>query len=217
MSIGSFFTKKVGPLPIWGYGAIAAGGTFILLKGSGSKSSGKAGAKKGASGGQGAGSGGGSDTGSFTGSSTQTLSSDQTFGGGALGFLGSPFGNFGNLFVHLHQHGGGGYQMGGRNYSDHGFRSFGFGRDGMGGGRGRTTDHRHGAFGGRPFRGGGQNGGGRPRGFGQGHYNPTGGLGSRIASGFNPRNSGNRGTSWTSTGGQRNGETSHQAQVLRGK
>ena len=31
----SFLTKKVGPLPTWGWGAVAAGGTFLLLKGGG--------------------------------------------------------------------------------------------------------------------------------------------------------------------------------------
>jgi hypothetical protein len=197
MSIGSFFTKKIGPLPVWGYGAIAAGGTFILLKGGGGGAKGKGKGKQGS--GNSAGDGADGSSGNFSGSykTDSTLSSDQTFGGGALGFLGTPFGNWGNLFVHLHPHGDGGYNMGGRRYSDHAFRSHGFGDNGRRRGRGGPTDHRHGAFGGRPFRGGGDQGG-RPRGFGQGHYSPGRGVGSRIAQSFNPGNRGNRGTSWSS-------------------
>lgn len=187
MSIGAFFTKKIGPLPVWGYGAIAAGGTFILLKGGGggSKSKGK---------GKGNGSGpatndpNGSDgsSGSFTGNTTETLSSDQTFGGGSLGFLARPFGNFSNVFVHLHPHPHGGFFSGGRNYSDHAFRSHGFGRSGRDRG---GDDHRHGAFGGRNFRGSRNQGhGGTPRGHAQGHYSPRPGLGSHIAQALHPGN-----------------------------
>jgi hypothetical protein len=179
MSIGSFFTKKIGPLPVWGYGAIAAGGTFILLKGSGSAGKGKK-----AGSGPASNAPGGSSTGSFTSNTTETLSDDQTFGGGALGFLGLPFFGGRNIFVHLHQHPGGGYFSGGRRYSDHAFRPFGFGRDGSNRGGFPGTDHRHGFAGGRNYHG--PQRGGHPRGFEQGHYNPFAGIGSRLATSFHP-------------------------------
>jgi hypothetical protein len=196
MSIGSFFTKKIGPLPVWGYGAIAAGGTFILLKGGGK-------GKKGSQDSNGSGNGNGSQGGAngtvkSNLNTTETISSDQTFGGGSLGFLGWPGQFANNIFVHLHPHPHGGFYRGGRHYSDHGFESHGHGRDG---GRRGGDDHRHGAFGGRGFGGfRGPEHGGQPRGFGQGHYTPSGGIGARIASAFNPRNSGNRrGVALTST------------------
>lgn len=198
MSIGSFFTKKIGPLPVWGYGAIAAGGTFILLKGGGGggKAKGKGKAGSGPASGDGSDSMGGSS--SFTGNTTETLSSDQTFGGGTLGFLGRPFGNWGNVIMHLHPHPQGGYQLGGQRYSHHAFASHGFGRGGRrDGGRG-GSDHRHGAFGGRPFRGRNDgHGNGHARGFGQGHYTPSGGIGSKIARSFHPSNPGARGRSYS--------------------
>lgn len=184
MSIGSFFTHKIGPLPVWGYGAIAAGGTFILLK-------------KGGAGGKKAGSGpaanapGGTSSGSFTGNTTETISDDQTFGGGSLGFLGLPFFGGRNIFVHMHPHPDGGYFVGGRRYSHHAFAPHGFGRDGVHRGGFPGTDHRHGAFGGRDYRGRNE-GGGFPRGFGQGHYTPFAGIGSRIAQSFHPGNPGAR-------------------------
>lgn len=196
MSIGAFFTKKIGPLPVWAYGAIAAGGTFLLLSGSGGgKSKGK-GKKAGSGPAANSNDGSSGDSGSFTGSTTETLSSDQTFGGGTLGFLGRPFGNWGNVLVHLHPHPNGGYHFGGRHYSNHAFKPHGFGRGGSHRGRQGGDDHRHGAFGGRPFRGNNNNhGNGHARGFGQGHYTPHGGIGSKIASSFHPGNKGNRGTS----------------------
>lgn len=178
MSIGSFFTKKIGPLPVWGYGAIAAGGTFLLLKGGGSKG-------KGAGSGPAANAPGGTSTGSFSSNTTETLSSDQTFGGGSLGFLGLPFGGGRNIFVHLHQHPGGGYFSGGRQYSDHAFRPHGFGERGVHRGGYPSTDHRHGFAGGRNYRGDNRQGG-QPRGFGQGYYTPFAGIGARIAQGFHP-------------------------------
>lgn len=188
MSIGSFFTKKIGPLPVWGYGAIAAGGTFLLLKGGGA--GGKSGSKKAGAGANGAANGNGS-TGNFSGTSniTDTYSGDQTFGGGALGFLGGPWPHFGHINTHLH-FGGDRWHRG---YSAQGFRNWGFDSNGRHGGRRFGSDNRHGFAGGRNFRGP-NNGGGTPRGFGQGHYTPSGGIGSRIASSFNPRNTGNRGT-----------------------
>lgn len=183
MSIGSFFTKKIGPLPVWGYGAIAAGGTFLLLKGGGSKKTSGSGPATNAP--------GGSSNSNFTGNTTETLSDDQTFGGGSLGFLGLPFLGGRNMFVHMHPHPSGGYWVGGRNYSDHAFSPFGFGRDGVHRGGFPGTDHRHGAFGGRNYRGNNQQGG-QPRGFGQGHYNPFAGIGSRLAQSQHPGNRGAR-------------------------
>jgi hypothetical protein len=180
MSIGSFFTHKMGPLPVWGWGAIAAGGTFLLLKGGGGSAS-----KKGAPGGS-ANSAGNGSSGTFTGNSTttETLSSDQTFGGGTLGFIGRPLFGDRPVFANLFQSDGGGLWHGGRRYDDRPFWPFGFGSNGQHRGGYPGTDHRHGAFGGRNFRGG--NNSGHPRGFGQGHYTPGAGIGARIAKSFHP-------------------------------
>lgn len=193
MGIKEALTHKIGPLPVWAYGAIAAGGTFLLLSG------GKSGSKK--KPGSGAAAGGADGTGgtnSYTGNSTttETLSDNQTFGGGSLGFLGRPGGGLGNVFVHLHPHPDGGYFVGGRNYNSHAFKNHGFGKDGRHRGGFPGEDSRHGFGGGRDHHGPNE-GGGHPRGFGQGHYNPTAGIGSRIARGFKPGNSGARGTPHT--------------------
>ena len=187
MSLGSFFTKKIGPLPVWGYGAIAAGGTFILLKGGG------AGGKKGKKSPSGSANNApdGTSTGSFTSSMNETLSDNQTFGGGTLGFLGWPVQAGRNIFVHLHPHPFGGFFHGGHQYSSHAFRGHGFGRDGIHRGGYPGSDHRHGFAGGRDFHGR-NNGGGHPRGFGQGHYNPRAGIGAGLAKFYHPGNKGAR-------------------------
>lgn len=191
MGIKEALTHKVGPLPVWAYGAIAAGGTFLLLSGGKGKSS----AKKPGSGAAAGGADGTGGTNTYTGNSTttETLSNDQTFGGGSLGFLGRPLGGLGNVFVHLHPHPEGGYFVGGRNYNSHAFKNHGFGQDGRHRGGNPAEDHRHGFSGGRDHHGPNEQGG-RPRGFSQGHYTPGPGIGSRIARSFKPGNTGNRGT-----------------------
>ena len=185
MALKSFLTKKVGPLPTWGWGAVAAGGTFLLLKGGGG------GGKKSAhepSGGAGSNQQPPNDAGNYN----ATISDTQTFGGGSLGFLATPLRGFGNVFTHIHRHpDGGGYYVGGRGYHHHAFEHHGFGDGGRHRGGHPGSDHRHGFAGGRDHRehggnGGGDHGSGRPRGFHQGHYNPTAGVGSRIARSFSP-------------------------------
>lgn len=184
MALKEMLTKKIGPLPVWGYGAIAAGGTFIILKrrGAGSAAGGSDQGGAGQTGGAGSG-----INGSFKGTSniTSTYSGDQTFGGGALGFLGGPWPGLGNMFTHLH-HDGDRWRYGGRDYDGRGFRHHGWDNDGRRRRRDDDDDRRRGH----------RERGGFPRGFGEGHYSPRRGDGSRFASSFNPRNSGNRGTRW---------------------
>lgn len=184
MALKSFLTKKVGPLPTWGWGAVAAGGTFLLLKGGGG--GGKS--KKDASDPNGA-AGSNQQPPNDAGNYNATISDTQTFGGGSLGFLGHPLRGFGNVFVHVHRHPEGGYYVGGRGYNHHAFSGHGFGDGGRHRGGHPGSDHRHGFAGGRDHQQGGGNRGGTPRGHAQGHYNPTRGVGSRIARSFSPNSS----------------------------
>jgi len=87
MSIGSFFTKKVGPLPVWAYGAIAAGGAYVLMSSGKSK---KGEGKGGQSGTDSSDANSATSSGSFTGDLKETINSDQTFGGGGIGFFNGP-------------------------------------------------------------------------------------------------------------------------------
>src|SRR5882762_8810166 len=127
--MANFLTKKIGPLPIWAYGAIAAGGTFLLLSSGGGGKKKKKGSDSG-------------NTNSSTSDSTgqysikESINSDQTFGGGGIGFFGRPFDGGGrNIFMNFHHHPDGGYYHGGRNYDARSFRRHGF-HDGG------TTAHR---------------------------------------------------------------------------
>src|SRR5882762_5458448 len=127
--MANFLTKKIGPLPVWAYGAIAAGGTFLLLS-SGGKSK-----KKDPN------AAGGSTDNSTTGSAntnwklSESINSDQTFGGGGIGFFNGPHWGRGQVFVNLMHHPDGGYFHGGRNYDSHAFRRHGWGDGGDHGGR----------------------------------------------------------------------------------
>lgn len=151
----NFLTKKIGPLPIWAYGAIAAGGTFLLLSGGGG------GKKKDPN------AAGGSTDNTTTGSANtnwklnESINSDQTFGGGGIGFFNGPHMGRGHVFVNLMHHPDGGYFHGGRNYNAHAFHRHGWGGGGHHGGssHGRGDDHRHGFGGGNDH----HDGGGGPR------------------------------------------------------
>jgi hypothetical protein len=205
MALKGFLTKKIGPLPTWGWGAVAAGGTFLLLKGGGGGKSKKSAATQ-PSGGAGANQQPPNDAGNYT----STISDNQTFGGGSLGFLGNPLRGFGNVFVHVHRHpDGGGYYVGGRGYNHHAFGGHGFGDGGRHRGGHPGSDNRHGFGGGRDHREpggnrGGYSGSGFPRGFSQGHYNPSQGMGSRIARSFSPNSSRYRDNNASSPGNSTN-------------
>jgi hypothetical protein len=136
----SFLTNKIGPLPVWGYGAIAAGGTFLLLKKGGGSS-----AKKKTDPSTDPNSGATTQPPNDAGNYNSTITETSTFGGGTLGFIGRPLQGFGNVFVNLHRHPDGeGYFSGGRRYSDHAFRAHGF----EGGGRHEGGRGNHRSFGG---------------------------------------------------------------------
>lgn len=189
MSIGAFFTKKIGPLPVWAYGAIAAGGTFLIL------SSGKS---KG-----GAADGTGSDpsdpnagtANKITSSANvnsklnQTISSDQTFGGGGIGFFHHPMSMGQGVFVNMFHHPDGGYFHGGRHYDSHAFRAHGFRDNGRHFGGFPNHDHFHGFGGGNDHHGGPSRGHNRDHG-GRNH-NPF--KGGPKRGGHSPSRGGNRG------------------------
>ena len=153
----SFFTKKVGPLPIWAWGGLAAGGTFLILKRGG-------GSKKDSGAPQGQTSGGSqppNDAGNYNATINSTINSDSTFGGGTLGFIGRPLQGFGNVFVNLHHHPEeNGWFHGGRRYDAHAFERHGFGDGGRHDRRGRGDRDSGGFSGGRNRQGGGRNRGG---------------------------------------------------------
>lgn len=148
----NFFTKKVGPLPIWAWGGLAAGGTYLILKRSGSKKD--PGAPQGTT-------SGGTQPRNDAGNYNATITETQTFGGGSIGMYSNPLQGFGNVFVNLHRHPDGeGWFHGGRRYDSHAFQRHGFGDGGRheGGYRGDRGDG--GFAGGRNRRGGGGNRGG---------------------------------------------------------
>lgn len=155
--MSNFLTKKMGPLPVWGYGAIAGGGLLLLKKKSGSGGGGNPNAMDPN---QPNGMPGGPNT---TGASQAFMyggsgNIDQTFGGGSLGMYSWPYAGGGNQFVNLFRHPfGDSWRHGGHGYPFHAFDrqpffNFGglFGHDG----------------GFHPFGGGGF--GGRGQGFGGG-------------------------------------------------
>lgn len=155
----SFLTQKMGPLPIWGWGALAAGGTFLVLK-SGGK--GKASANGDPNNPNGTGSTL-NEKRNITATSTtnSTWDGSQTWGGGNLGFLMGPIPSFGNFFVHMHHdRDRGGWFSGGRRYRGDSFEGHGWKE---GGHRGGGDNDRRGGD-----RGGGRGGskGGRGGGFG---------------------------------------------------
>ena len=152
----NFFTKKVGPLPIWAWGGLAAGGTFLILKRSGSKKD--PGAPQGTT-------SGGTQPRNDAGNYNATITETQTFGGGSVGMNSWPLQGFGNVFVNLHRHPEGeGWFHGGRRYDSHAFNHHGFGEGGRHHGGPHGGDRGHGGFsggrngpprGGKPGRGGG--------------------------------------------------------------
>jgi hypothetical protein len=158
----NFFTKKVGPLPIWAWGGLAAGGTFLILKGGGKKTAADPGAPQGTT-------SGGTQPRNDAGNYNATITETQTFGGGTLGFIGRPLQGFGNVFVNLHHHPEhDGWFHGGRRYDSHAFGHHGFGEGGRHHGGPHGGDRGHGGFaGGRngpPKRGGRKGGNGDVRG-----------------------------------------------------
>lgn len=185
--MSNFFTKKIGPLPVWAYGAIAAGGTFLLLKGGGGGGKAK---KKDAS--TDPASGALTQPPNDAGNYTSSITESSTFGGGTLGFIGRPLQGFGNVFVNLHRHPEHeGYFHGGKRYPDHAFRSHGFGGGGHhDGGRG---DHR--GFGGFA--------GGRDR-----HHGSEGGRFNQIKKSFGPGSARYRDNNQSSPGNSSRDDTS---------
>lgn len=177
----NFFTKKVGPLPIWAWGGLAAGGTFLILSSGGGKKK-DPGAPQGNT-------SGGSQPPNDAGNYNATITETQTFGGGTLGYIGRPLQGFGNVFVNLHRHPEqDGWFHGGKRYDSHAFHGHGFGEGGRHHGGPHGGDRGHGGFnGGRngpPRRGGGRNNGG-------GHHSGggNGGVRGRIARSFSPNSS----------------------------
>lgn len=113
----SFLTTKYGPLPAWGWGAVAGGG-LLLLKAKGGGKPKAAADPNDPNGAQGAGAPPSSQAFMYGGSGNNYA--DQTFGGGALGFYGYPYGGGGNMFVNLHRHDGE-WHHGGHGYPFHAF------------------------------------------------------------------------------------------------
>lgn len=150
----SFLTQKMGPLPIWGWGALAAGGTFLILKSGGKKKTGTGDPNN---------PNGSTSTinekRDITANTNSTWDGSATWGGGSLGFMMNPLPAFGNVFVHMHRdHDRDGWHHGGRRYSGHGFEGHGF-EEGGRRRRGGHDDHRGGREGGRHEGRGGREGG----------------------------------------------------------
>lgn len=168
--MSNFFTKKVGPLPVWAWGGLAAGGTFLILKKGGSKKD--PGAPQGQT-------SGGTQPPNDAGNYNATITETQTFGGGAIGLHAWPLQGFGNVFVNLHRHHDGeGWYHGGRRYDSHAFHKHGFGEGG------RHEGHYRGDRGDGGFAGGRNR---RERGGGEGRRN--GNVRESIRRSFAPNSS----------------------------
>lgn len=193
----SFLTQKMGPLPIWGWGALAAGGTFLVLKSGGKKSA--AGGDPNNPNGTGTGSTLNEKrniTATSTSNTNSTWDGSNTWGGGNLGFLMGPMPSFGNFFVHMHHdRDRGGWFSGGRRYNGHGFEGHGWKE---GGHRGGGDD------GGRGGDRGGNRGG--SRGGGRGRGGNGGGFGA-IARSFGPNSSRYRDNNQSSPGNYSRNDT----------
>lgn len=142
----NFLTKKIGPLPAWGWGAMVGGGAFLLMK------------KKSAAGGQAGGSGGGgsssqppNDAGNYSANIKESVDTNTSYTnagygwGGGFGFPRDPFAGGGAVFVNLFRNHDGGYHGGwDHRHHDHMYGRGGQRRDGWdnnnrfnrGGGRG---------------------------------------------------------------------------------
>lgn len=116
----SFLTTKYGPLPAWGWGAIAGGGLLLLKAkskgGGGNPNAGDPNAPNGMPGGPN--NAGASQAFMYGGSGNI----DQTFGGGSLGMYSWPYAGGGNQFVNLFRHPwGDSWRYGGHGYPFHAF------------------------------------------------------------------------------------------------
>lgn len=96
----SFLTQKFGPLPAWGWGAVAGGGVFLLSRKGGGKP--KTADPNDPNGAQGAGAPPSSQAFMYGGSGNNYA--DQTFGGGSLGMYSWPYDGGGSMFVNLFRH-----------------------------------------------------------------------------------------------------------------
>lgn len=149
----SFLTNKFGPLPVWGWGAVAGGGLLLMKM----RKPPSAGGDPNAPGGGMPGAPGASQAVMFGGSSN-TLT-DPTWGGGSLGMYSWPYSGGGSMFINLFRHPfGDSWMHGGHGYPFHAFDRHPFFNWGglFGGGRGEDHDFR--GFGGFD----------RGRGFGDG-------------------------------------------------
>lgn len=140
----SFLTNKIGPLPAWGWGAVAGGGLLLLKAKGGKPPAGQdpnaPGATPGAP---------GASTAVMYGGSGNNYA-DPTFGGGSLGMYSWPYAGGGNMFVNLWKHPfGDSWRFGGHHYPFHAFdRHPFFNWGGLFGGGDHDRDDRFRGFGG---------------------------------------------------------------------
>lgn len=211
MSIGSFFTKKVGPLPVWAYGAIAAGGGYILMSSGGKGKKGQG--KGGQSGTDSSDANSATSGGSFTGDLKESINSNQTFGGGGIGFFNGPGMGGGGTFFNLFHHPEGGYFHGGHRYDSHAFQSHGFHGGGHHFGGFPNHDGHHGFSGGNDWDDGGN------RGRGNGHNRDHGGRNRNPFRGKSPGRGrgGSGGRSGGGGGGRSGGGNRSKSRNSRGE
>lgn len=125
--MSNFLTNKVGPLPAWGWGAIAGGGILVLKMSSGKKKPvDPAGADPAAA--------PPASNAVMYGGSGNNYADGQTFGGGSLGMYSPPYPGGGNILVNLFRHPhGDAWHHGGHHYPFHAFEHLppilGFGGD----------------------------------------------------------------------------------------
>src|SRR4051794_34810931 len=100
--MSNFLTNKIGPLPAWGWGAIAGGGVFLLAKKGGGGKPKPEPDPNDPNGAQGAGAPPASQAFMYGGSGNNYA--DQTFGGGSLGMYSYPYDGGGSMFVNLFRH-----------------------------------------------------------------------------------------------------------------
>lgn len=180
-----FLTDKLGPLPLWGWGAAAGGGLLLMSAGGGKKKKDPTATDPNAAQNQPPGAPGASQAFMYGGSGNIYGGGDQAFGGGALGMYSFPYFGGSSMFVNLFRHPhGDSWRYGGHGFPFHAFDRFPF----FHGGQGPDRDHREGR--GQNF---GHGGGDRGVGFGNDPYQyPRGGGGGQQG----PGGTGGRSSRW---------------------